>query len=174
MQPETKQKILSAFAEEFRCAGLPTLEEAHAQMLAIVNEPKNHGIEEFVSSGLNISNAWTPVAIILRHLDQLEEPTPEDLTVILKRIEGFRYEMRPILREATDKLLKTLLRRFGGRHLAIEAEHHALICEQVADLYKKRVRLRVAYKRVGARYNVSGKTIQRIWQKREREHEEEN
>jgi hypothetical protein len=169
LRPETKQKILAAWAEEFRGAGLPTVEEAREQMLALLKQPDEHSTAEFVESGLAVGHSWTPLAMIEHEIDQWDEPTPEELEASLKRISGVRYELRGIMAEATKKLLKTLTRRLGGRPVALKAEQHADICDEVADLYKKHVQLRIAFQRVGDRHNVSATTIKRIWQKREKE-----
>src|SRR5262249_11447300 len=105
-------------------------------------------------------------AMLEKQMDEWDEPTPEELDAILKRIKGIRYEIRGILNEATKKVLKTLLHRLGGRPPKLEPDQYADVCQEVANLLAKRVPLRVAFARVGAMHNASARTIQRIWQKR--------
>lgn len=167
LRPETKNTILAAWSEEFKAAGLPSIEEAREQMEALLKKPDQHQVQEFASSGVAMGLSWTPLAILDKQFDEWEEPTPEELEALLKRIHGIRYEMRSILSDATKKILKTLLHRLGGRPRKLEPNQYPEICQEIANLLAKRVPLRAAFKRVGAMHNnTSGRTIQKIWQKR--------
>jgi hypothetical protein len=172
MRPETKQKILAAWGDEFKGAGLPTVEEARVEMTTLLSKPEEHQIEEFISSGLAMGHSWTPLAMIENQMEEWEEPSPEELEALLKRIKGLRYELRPIIAEATKKLLSTLIHRLGGRPLALKPEQHPEVCQEIANLLAKRVMLRDAFKRIGKRYDVSGRTIERVWRARPRCQEE--
>lgn len=166
LQPETKRKILEAWSKEFKAAGLPTVEEARKEMETLLRKPEHYEPHEFAMSGFVSGSSWTPLAVIDRAISEWPEPTPEELEDILKRIDGFRFEIKPIFDEAAKKLSKSLLRRLGGRPLVIELDEHPKICNEVLALYKMRVPLGIAFKRIAKRHNVSAKSIQRIWQGR--------
>src|SRR5262249_35005941 len=124
---------------------------------------------EYASSGLAMALSWTPLAILEREMDKGDEPTPAELEEILQRIRGLRYEIKPILTEATKKILRTLAHRLGGRPRKPNSDEYPAVCQEVADLYAKRVSLQSAFKRVGKRHNASARTIERIWRKRPKE-----
>ncbi len=166
IRPETKQTILAAWAEEFKAAGLPSVQEAREKMEALLKTPEQHELQESISSGLAVGHSWTPLAMLENVMDQWNEPTPEELEVILKKIKGLCYELRPIIAEATKKLLKTLIHRLGGRPPKLTTDQYPEVCEEVAGLYAKRVPLQIAFRRVGQRHKVSGRTIERVWRKR--------
>jgi hypothetical protein len=166
IRPATKQTILAAWAEELKAAGLPSMEEAREKMETLLKTPEQHELQEFVSSGLAVGNSWTPLAIIENQINQWQEPTAEELASILKGIKGFRYEIRSIFGEAAKQLSKTLLHRVGGRPLVLKPDQYGDVCQEIADLLRKHVLLRDAFERVGKKYNVSARTIQRLWRNR--------
>src|SRR5215831_12942647 len=94
LRPETKRIILAAWSEEFKAAGLPSLEEAREQMEAVLKKPDQHQAHESLSSGVAMGLGWTPLAMLEKQMDEWNEPTPEELETQLKALKGLRYEIR--------------------------------------------------------------------------------
>jgi hypothetical protein len=64
--------------------------------------------------------------------------------------------------------IKALPHAPGGRRRLDVHEQPDQICAEILDLFGKKVLLRDAYKRVGRRYGASARTIQRIWNQRQK------
>ena len=167
MQPETKQKILAAWDEEFKAAGLPTIAATKEQMEAVLKNPEQYNETDFVLSGLKGSLSWSPLAWLQSQIDQWDEPTPEELEKHLSRIRGkLRYEIRGAFAQGAKKFTKTLTRPPGGHPRSLTEEKAAAVCRDVAQLYKDGHLLRDAFKLVARKYKTSSRTIERTWRGR--------
>jgi hypothetical protein len=155
LRPETKKKLMSVYNDELRAAGLGTFED----------------VDRLVKGSRNTINIAL-LASIENILNRMSEPTAQELETIISELRGkLRYEIRPMM----DKLareIKTRLprRRSGGRGPALTSKQKSEACDAVADLMRKKVPYKTALVRVGVRFVVSARTIQRAWQKRD-EHE---
>jgi hypothetical protein len=75
------------------------------------------------------------------------------------------------IREFFPDAVKELPHPPGGRPTAFTPEKRHQVCKEIGELLVKGVPLSSAYKRLGKRHDVSARTIQRIWNDREREKE---
>jgi len=81
----------------------------------------------------------------------------------------FIYEVTKVaytLRQLAIVHVKNLPHNPGGRRLLDVHQQSEKICVEISELFRKRVLLRDAYKRVAQRYGVSARTVQRIWNAR--------
>jgi hypothetical protein len=98
-------------------------------------------------------------------LRNLPEDDPTGLAQLLRILPMIVYKIREFLPDA----IKELPHAPGGRPTAFTPEQRQQVCKEIGELLVKRVPLSAAYKRLGKRHGVSARTIQRIWNERERE-----
>ena len=90
------------------------------------------------------------------------DPNPEEL----ERWLGFIRAVPYFLRSALQGIAKTLPPPPGGRPRELGPQECMEVCLQIGNLYGQGVELPDAQKRMAQRYDVSLRTIQRIWQQR--------
>jgi hypothetical protein len=100
-----------------------------------------------------------------RWLRALPENESAEFAQLLLLLPTLVYKIREFFPEA----IKELPHAPGGRPSAVTPEVRAQICQEIGALLVKRVPLSTIFKRLGQRHRVSGRTIQRIWNERERE-----
>jgi hypothetical protein len=97
--------------------------------------------------------------------ESFPNPDPAEIQVLLRLLPNLVY----LMRQMGPRIAKALPHRRGGRPSAVTAKLRHQICKDIGDLLIKRVPLAAAYKRLGQRYCVSPRTVQRIWNEREAE-----
>jgi hypothetical protein len=153
LSAQTRDKLIAAYDEELRAAGLGTF-DGFRQLLTEVSEPNT----------LNTAL----LAGIESVLSEMSEPSPKELQRILSALKGkLRYEIRPTMVKVAKEMKDKLPRKpGGGRGAALTPEERSKACDEVAGLMRKGASYKIALVRVGSRFGVSPRTIQRAWQKR--------
>lgn len=103
-----------------------------------------------------------------RWLRDLPEDESSEFAQLLQLLPILVYKIREFAAEA----IKDLPHTPGGRPTSFTPEKRQQVCNEIGDLLVKRVSLSDAYKRLGKRHAVSARTIQRIWNERERKQPE--
>jgi hypothetical protein len=154
LSPETRKQLIAVYNEELRAAGLGTFDDLHR----LIAE----------TSTRNTINAAL-LGKLEDILNRMSEPTPQELKTIVSELKGkLRYEIRPIMVQATLEIKKRVPRkRGGGRRKALAPQEESQACDEVSKLTRQKVPYKIALVRVGLRFGVSARTIQRAWQRRE-------
>jgi hypothetical protein len=90
------------------------------------------------------------------------DANPDELERWLAFIRALPY----FLRSALQGIGKTLPPPPGGRPRELSAQERMEVCLQIGNLYGQGVELPDAQKRMAQRYDVSLRTIQRVWHQR--------
>jgi hypothetical protein len=90
---------------------------------------------------------------------------PAEFNLVVK----YLPELVFLVRRFAPDLVKSLPHAPGGRPSAATPKLRHQICRQIGELLVNGVPLSTTYKRLGKRHNVSARTIQRIWNDREKE-----
>jgi hypothetical protein len=100
-------------------------------------------------------------------LDTVEEPSEDELAMIENVIVFVPKLLPKMIGKKIYAKVAALAKETPGRKRAISEEHYTKICDQVASLVRMKVSAVDAKGRVASRNNVSSKTIDRIWSKRD-------
>ena len=151
---------MRAFNEEFRAAGLPTFDDVRGTIQDIVQDVSSLQGEDALKSGLVLG--------VKKMIEESSEPSLRELKDSLVAIRG---KLRRELSRSFENVKKQLPRKPGpGRGKMLNLEKESAACDSVAELIRKKVPYPVILKRVGQKFGVSDRTIQRAWQRREKEH----
>jgi hypothetical protein len=150
--------MIEALDEEFRAAGLPSFGE----MIRTLSR---------ASGSAPLGRKKLELGIVMgmkTAIDQMPEPSAKQLEKYLQATRGkLRYQIRQEITKSFERIKKSLPRRPGtGRRKALDPQLENQACDQVAALIRQKVPYPIVLKRVGERFGVSGRTIQRAWQKR--------
>lgn len=165
IKPETKRVILEALDKEFFSAGLPEMENA-AEVFRQLVKKGIESEEEFAAA--SVASA---LMLLLGDINDMQEPTAEELELLLAKIKRMRFELKGIL----DKTIKTLKRQLprkpgGGRPSSLKPEQKREACAKIGALLANGVSLQNAMQRVAQFYGVGKRSIQRAWQSRGKTH----
>jgi hypothetical protein len=150
----TRRKIMEVMNEELRAAGQPTLDDL--ERLQTELGPK---------AGIHIGILTGFIDV----LNRMSEPNPQELENMVTEMRAhLRYAIRPALTKAIEQIKKQSLRMpGGGRHSALTREQQSQACDEMATLIRKKGPYKIALIRIGLRFGVSSRTVQRTWQRRE-------
>ncbi len=165
LKPATRKQLESALEEALRritpdpsSGRFEPVREVWKGFLRLVNQHKI-SVQEALAVGV--------VAGLALSLEDLEEPTPEQLRELLKNVRSLPSS----LREPLGAYLKRLPRREGGgRKPKLTTEEERQVCAQIGALYSTGVPLRDAFEKVARQFKakrISPRTIKRTWEKRE-------
>lgn len=165
LKPATRKQLESALEEELRRiapdasgADFERVRKVWKGFLNLVNQHKL-SIEEVLAVGV--------AAGVALSLEDLEEPTPEQLRELLKGIRSIPSSLREPLRAYSKRLPR---REGGGRKPKLTTEEERQVCAQIGSLYSTGVPLRDAFEKVSRQFKgkrISPRTIKRTWEKRE-------
>jgi len=154
MTEEEIDKICAALDESVKPAGFAHFEDA---MAASADWMTQIAQDMQTMSDRAATRRW------LR--ETFPEPSPSDVRLLLQLLPNLEY----VLRRFAPKMAKQILPHApGGRPSAVTPALRGQVCREIGDLLVKGLRLIPAYKRLAQRHHVSVRTIQRIWNERER------
>jgi hypothetical protein len=94
------------------------------------------------------------------------DPGPSELEFMLQVLPNLVYTMRASIPSAIKQFMP---HDPGGRPSAATLKLRQRICKEIGELLVKGVRLSKVYERLARRHGVSARTIQRIWNEREKQ-----
>jgi len=156
MRAETKERILAALETSFRVAGAENLEQGMA-LCSRLFESLYRAFEPLKNR--KTISAW---------FDQVPEPGPEDEAMLVACCEMLPTLLRMNVQAFAEELSKTMPHAPGGRPQALSPDAQKEICKFIGQLHSEGVELREAKKRASRKWDVSVRTVQRLWSTRAR------
>jgi hypothetical protein len=188
LRPETKKVITEAADKILRSVGLPTLSEAYEKCKTIVGEgaaqsdeqryeavlKKWSGDDLLPESEKQELHGVVTVLVIRDYIEKMPEPSPEEFNALVEQFGNFPFLLRGAM-GTMDHKIKSVKRDLprkagGGRRSSLTLDQKKDACLRVGLLMGKGVAFPDALVRVGRRFGVGPKTIQRAWQKRAQLH----
>jgi hypothetical protein len=167
--PETKRIMIEAYDKQLVPLGFPPLQHGRKEIdeflrkgLAEADSETGLSVEDFEKEALS-SAAMT----LLDYIENREEPTQEELRLILEKLKTLPFEFRALLDKATKSMKRNLPHKpGGGRPESLKPDQKREACLKVGTLMSQGVTFRDALSRVARTYGVGARTIQRAWQQR--------
>jgi hypothetical protein len=154
MKDDTIEKVLAALNEAFRPLGYDRFDEGIAKVAGLFKQ---------IAEATSVMQNRDALRDWLRKIPDPEAPA--ELEQFIQLLSGLVYTIRQVAPE----VVKSMPHAPGGHPPATTLEERRKICAEIDRMYTDGLRCLVAQKRIAKRYNVSLRTVQRIWKEREKD-----